>query len=124
MQLNASGERVAQPKQKRSLLTEEEAAHYIAHAPPGMQDHYKRRYEKQVRATRKSASTAKPTLLLSAMRRKKGRVLRRLKLLPGMLDLMQFANGLISSGPGLIRLALLTFASFFGSVKASCVNVI
>ena len=56
MQLNASGERVAKPKKKRRSLemTEEEAADYIAYAPPGMKDRYKRFVEKErVKAAKK-----------------------------------------------------------------------
>ena len=56
MRLNASGERVANPKKKRRSLemTEEEAADYIAYAPPGMKDRYKRFVEKEkVKAAKK-----------------------------------------------------------------------
>ena len=56
MRLNASGERVANPKKKRRSLelTEEEAADFIAWSPPEMKEYRKRFVEKQrVKAAKK-----------------------------------------------------------------------
>ena len=60
MRLNANGERVGpsadeKKRQRRAWqMTEEEADHFIAHAPPGMKDYYKRMVEKKrVQAAKK-----------------------------------------------------------------------